>query len=139
MSYRETMQRRDSPPLTSSNAPARRLILVEDDESVRRSMTMLLRTRGFQIDAYRSASEFLMMTGQHDGDCLLIDYKMPRIDGIELIQRIRRQKDETPAIMVTGYYSDSLKQRALVAGFAEVLEKPLVPKRIQSLISKVTR
>lgn len=123
---------------TSSNAPARRLILVEDDESVRRSMTMLLRTRGFQTDAYRNGSEFLMMMGQHGGDCLLIDYKMPRIDGIELMQRIRQQKDETPAIMVTGYYSDSLKQRALGAGYSEVLEKPLVPKLIQSLIAKVT-
>ena len=78
-----------------------------------------------------------MTMGQHDGHCLLIDYKMPRIDGIELMQRIRRQRDDTPAIMVTGYYSDSLKHRALLAGFADVLEKPLVPKALQTIITRV--
>ena len=104
------------PPNTSLSSPSntaiRRLILVEDDESVRRSMTMLLRTRGFQIDAYRSGSEFLTMTGLHGGDCLLIDYKMPRIDGM---QRIRSNNDQTPGIMITVYYSDSLQRRALRA------------------------
>ena len=125
------------PPNTSLSSPSntaiRRLILVEDDESVRRSMTMLLRTRGFQIDAYRSGSEFLTMTGLHGGDCLLIDYKMPRIDGIELMQRIRSNNDQTPGIMITGYYSDSLQRRALRAGFSDVLEKPLAPKSLQAM------
>lgn len=113
-----------------------RLVLVEDDENVRRSMTMLLRARGFQIDAYRTGSELLMMQGLHGGDCLLIDYKMPRLDGLELMRRLRAQKDVTPGLMITGFYSDTLRTKALTAGFSDVLEKPTTP---DSLIGMIRR
>lgn len=111
-----------------------RLVLIEDDENVRRSMTMLLRARGFQIDTYRSGTEFLMMQGQHGADCLLIDYKMPRMNGLEVMRRARTRKDETPAIMITGYYSQSLRDRALLAGFTDVLEKPAAPGLLIEMI-----
>ena len=113
--------------LGENRDPPSRLVLVEDDENVRRSMTMLLRARGFQIDAYRNGIEFLMMQGQHGGDCLLIDYKMPRIDGLELMRRVRQQDDHTPGIMVTGLYSETLRNRALTAGYTDILEKPSTP------------
>lgn len=117
-----------------SKATPSRLVLVEDDENVRRSMTMLLRARGFHIDAYRNGTEFLLMNGQHGGDCLLIDYKMPRIDGLELMRRTRQLNDHTPGIMITGYYSDSLKQRALNAGYLSVIEKPTTPSNLDTAI-----
>lgn len=113
---------------------ASRLVLVEDDENVRRSTTMLLRARGFQIDAYRNGTEFLMMQGQHGGDCLLIDYKMPRIDGLELMRRTRQQDDQTPGIMVTGFYSETLRNRALIAGYTDILEKPSTPTSLIEMI-----
>ncbi len=102
---------------------------------MRRSMTMLLRARGFIIDAYRSGTEFLTLQGRHGGDCLLIDYKMPRLDGLEVMRRVRAVNDTTPAIMITGYYSDSLLSRARSAGFAEVLEKPATPEALIRMIS----
>ena len=111
-----------------------RLVLVEDDENVRRSMTMLLRARGFQIDAYRNGTEFLMMQGQHGGDCLLIDYKMPRIDGLEVMRRLRLLNDRTPGIMVTGFYSETLRNRALTAGYTDILEKPSTPGSLIEMI-----
>jgi len=111
-----------------------RLVLVEDDENVRRSMTMLLRARGFQIDAYRNGTEFLMMQGQHGGDCLLIDYKMPRIDGLEVMRRLRQLDDRTPGIMVTGFYSETLRNRALTAGYTDILEKPSTPGSLIEMI-----
>lgn len=111
-----------------------RLILVEDDENVRRAMTMLLRARGYHIDAYRSGTEFLMTHAAHGGDCLLIDYKMPRIDGLEVMRRLRAEQDSTPGIMITGYYSESLRQRALDAGFAEIFEKPAMPGALVAMI-----
>lgn len=114
-----------------------RLVLVEDDENVRRSMVVLMRARGFHIDAYRNATEFLLMNGQHGGDCLLVDYKMPRIDGLELMRRTRKLNDQTPAIMITGFYSDSLKDRALAAGYANVLEKPSTPTMLEAMIAGV--
>lgn len=103
---------------------------------MRRSMTMLLRARGYQIDAYRSGTEFLTLQGQHGGDCLLIDYKMPRLDGLEVMRRLRAENDQTPAIMITGFYSDSLENRARSVGFASVLEKPAQPDLLVQMISE---
>lgn len=117
--------------------PHSRIVLVEDDENVRRSTTMLLRARGFQVDAYRSGAEFLTVRGQHGGDCLLIDYKMPHVDGLEVMRRLRLGNDRTPGIMVTGFYSNSLNQRALQAGFAKVIEKPATPSIVVEAIESV--
>lgn len=118
-------------------APVSRLVLIEDDESVRRSMTMMMRARGFQIDAYRNGTEFLMMRGQHGGDCLLIDYKMPRVDGLEVMRRLRAQNDATPAIMITGYYSATLRDKAILAGYADILEKPSTPDAVIEAVSRL--
>lgn len=114
-----------------------RLVLVEDDENVRRSMTMLLRARGFKIDAYGSGTEFLMMQGQQDADCLLIDYKMPRIDGLEVMRRVRELQDDTPGIMITGFYSTTLRDKALAAGFTEILEKPTTPLTVINAVRDI--
>lgn len=118
----------------TASIPRGRIILVEDDDNVRRSTTMMLRARGFQIDTFRSATEFLLMDGRHGGDCLLIDYKMPRIDGLELMRRLRAIDDQTPAIMITGYYSDSLQARAISVGYTSIIEKPTSPAALIDLI-----
>lgn len=131
------MSSNKAPSDRAKAASASRLILVEDDENVRRSMTMLLRARGFRIDAYRNGTELLMMNGQHGGDCLLIDYKMPRIDGLELMRRTREINDRTPAIMITGYYSDSLQERALQVGYSSVVEKPSTPAILEDTIRQM--
>jgi len=128
----ESSERPERDPRTISS----RLVLIEDDENVRRSMTMLLRARGFVIDAYRSGTEFLTLQGRHGGDCLLIDYKMPRLDGLEVMRRLRAGNDTTPGIMITGYYSDSLLARARSVGFSEVLEKPTPPEALIRMISE---
>ena len=123
-------------PPRNEHVTQSRLILIEDDENVRRSMTMMMRARGYQIDSFRSGTEFLMMRGQHGGDCLLIDYKMPRVDGLEVMRRMRALNDETPAIMITGYYSATLRDKAITAGYADILEKPAAPNAV---IDAVTR
>jgi len=97
-------------------------------------MTMSLRARGFHIDAYRSGVEFLMMNGQHGGDCLIFDYKMPRIDGLELMRRTRDLDDYTPGIMITGFFSSSLQDRAILAGFKGILEKPVLPQYLEKVV-----
>ena len=126
---------------SDSSAPIRaknvsRLVLIEDDENVRRSTTMMLRARGYKVDAYRTGTEFLLNARDHGCDCLLIDYKMPRVDGLEVMRRLRGTEDQTPAIMITGFYSETLRNKALSAGFSDVLEKPALPNSLVEMIQK---
>ena len=101
---------------------------------MRHSLTMLLRARGFSVDVYRSGIELLGNRHMPDADCMLIDYKMPRLDGLELIRRLRQAGSTIPALLITGFFSNTLSNRAKEAGFNGVVEKPSIG---DSLISEI--
>lgn len=99
-------------------------MLIEDDEDVRRSLTLLLRAHGFSVDVYGSGMELFSNRTLPNPDCFLIDYKLPRMDGLELLQKIRARGSDIPALLITGYFSNTLEDRAETAGFHSVIEKP---------------
>lgn len=113
-----------------------RIGLVEDDEEVRYSLMMLLRSRGYAVDSYRNGMEILTNQPSLEVDFLLIDYKLPRLDGIELLEKLRAAGDETPAILITGFYSTTLRDRALKAGYLDVVEKSSNPQGILERLSE---
>lgn len=104
--------------------PSTRIALVKDSDEVRHSLTLLLRTRGFSVQPYRTAVEVLSSPFLPEADCFLIDYKMPSINGIELLNRLRADGVAAPALMITGFVTTYLTDVALQAGFAAVIEKP---------------
>lgn len=114
------------------------IVVVEDDESVRRSLTLLLRARGFSVDVFRSGIELLASRRLPEADCLVIDYKMPNMNGLDLLRSLRDQGLNTPALMITGYFSNTLSSEAAEAGYDSVFEKPSfgvgLLDRIQSLM-----
>lgn len=112
-----------------------RVVVIEDDDSVRRSLTMMLRARGFTVKVYRSGVELLSNRTPIDAHCMLVDYKMPRVDGLTLLSRLREAGNVTPALMMTGFFSSTLRGRALDAGYSEVLEKPMHSASLMSWIS----
>lgn len=101
------------------------VLLSDDDTSVRRSLHLLLRSRGFSVLAYASGAALLLDPQTQSGDCLVVDYLMPDIDGISLLRQLRSAGWCGPAILITAHYADKLVESAQEAGFAAVLEKPL--------------
>lgn len=108
-----------------SRAGAYCILLSEDDSGVRRSLQLLLRSKGYNVGSYTSAKALLVDPRAHTGDCLVVDYRMPVIDGVAVLKALRAAGWPKPAILITGHYSARLAARALEAGFADVLEKPL--------------
>lgn len=110
------------------------IVIVEDSRVVSRSLKLLLRARGYSVETFESGTELLALKRVPLPDCFLIDFKMPGIDGIELLKRLKALGSTAPALMISGYLNTGLKDRAINAGFADLIEKP--PER-SVLIAKI--
>lgn len=112
------------------------ILLLEDDNAVRRSLQLLLQGRGFDVKAYAGAAALLADPEARKAGCLLADYRLSTSDGISVLEALRARGQATPAILMTAFGSDEVATRASSAGFAEVLEKPF---RDHVLIAALTR
>jgi two-component system response regulator FixJ len=118
---------RHSPSSHSKSGPLPRksmIYVVDDDYDVLTSLRFLLETEGFDVRTFRSGSALLGSSVRRDADCLIVDYKMAGIDGLELVLRLRRLDVSTPIVMITGYPDENIATKASSAGVRKVLLKP---------------
>lgn len=107
-------------------AVANRLVLVvDDDPAVRNSLKFSLEVESFIVRDYSSASELLRETEIADAGCLVIDYHLPEMNGLEMLNRLRARRVAAPAILITSHPSAFVRQRAAEAG-VRIVEKPLL-------------
>ncbi|OHV26508.1 response regulator [Rhizobium sp. RMa-01] len=99
--------------------------LVDDEEALRRSLTFLLVSAGFAVRAHSCAKAFLDLLPLSGRSCLVTDLRMPDVDGIELLHRLRRFNMDVPAIVITGQGDVAAAVQAMKAGASDFLEKPL--------------
>jgi FixJ family two-component response regulator len=102
------------------------IYVVDDDAGVLGSLQFLLETDGFEVRTFRSGMALLNAAAPDGIDCLVIDYKMPDINGIDLVARLRDQHVAAPVILITGYPDENISARAAAAGVEHVLQKPLL-------------
>lgn len=103
---------------------ARTIHIVDDDEAIRQSVSFMLRKAGHHVETYASGTEFLKTATRETQGCVLLDVRMPEIDGLEVQARLARQGIMLPVIMLTGHGDVTLAVRAVKAGAIEFLEKP---------------
>lgn len=100
------------------------IYVVDDDYDVRTSLRFLLETEGFEVRTFRSGVALLGSSTRNRADCLVVDYKMAELDGLELAHRLRRLHVSTPIILITGYPDEKISAKASLAGVHQVLLKP---------------
>jgi two-component system response regulator FixJ len=103
---------------------ARIVHVVDDDEAIRQSVGFMLKKVGYAVVTYASGTEFLNKTTRATQGCVLLDVRMPKIDGLEVQARLAKQGIMLPVIMLTGHGDVTLAVRAVKAGAIEFLEKP---------------
>jgi FixJ family two-component response regulator len=106
---------------------ARPLIsVVDDDHSVRESLARLIRSVGFGVQTFGSAEEFLGGDHGRHPDCLILDIRMPGMNGLELQRELAVSDRDLPVIFITAHGSDQeVRARAIAAGAVDYLLKPL--------------
>src|SRR4051812_36417569 len=100
------------------------IYVVDDDYDVLTSLRFLLETEGFDVCTFRSGSALLGSSTRQGADCLVVDYKMAGIDGLELVEALRGLDISTPIILITGYPDANIVVKASSAGVRQVLLKP---------------
>ena len=115
-----------------------KILLLEDDSGVRRSLQLLLQAQGFDVRAYAAGAPLLSDESTDEAVCLIADYRMEDLDGIAVLLRLRAKNWAGPAILITAFSSQDLRERATLAGYAVVLEKPLRQHALVETVSRLT-
>jgi len=98
--------------------------LVDDDASLRRSVGFMLKTSGHQVQTYDSGAELLKNIAQLEQGCILLDIRMPGMDGLEVQQALQERGVGLPVIIMTGHGDVALAVKAMKAGAVDFIEKP---------------
>jgi len=98
--------------------------IVDDEEPVRKSLAFLLTVSGFAVRVHDSAAAFLEVAPGLRDACLVTDLRMPGMNGVELLQHIRKQALNIPAIVITGHGDVPMAVEAMKAGALDFIEKP---------------
>ena len=100
------------------------VFVVDDDESVRRALGRLLRSAGYGVSGFASAVGVLAEVERNTPACMIIDVRMPIVDGLELFERLRSADIAVPVIFITGHGDIAMAVRAMKAGAFDFLAKP---------------
>ncbi len=113
------------------------IVVVDDDEGVLDSLVSLLSIEGHRVTGFSSASAFLREAVDLSPDCVITDIRMPRIDGLSLIERLRELGlGAVPLIVVSGHADVPIAVTAMQLGAMTVLEKPFPPARLLEAVAK---
>ncbi len=117
-------------------APAARVVVVDDDQSVRTSLARLLRTAGYDVEALASAREFLARPPEEAPACLVLDVRMPGLTGLELQGLLATTGRRSAIVFITGYLDVRTSVSAMKHGAVDFLTKPV---HAQELLGAIAR
>ncbi len=117
-------------------APNALVFLIDDDASVRKGVSRLLRSAGYKSESFESASDFLQRE-QHPGPaCLIVDVRMPGINGMDLQETLIQRRREEQLIFITGHGDISMCAQAMKAGAADFLPKPFQDEELLQCVQR---
>ncbi len=98
--------------------------VVDDDESLRRSLSNLLRSVGFGVETFASADEFLRSAQRENTGCLVLDLQMPGMSGLDLLRQLAFRDSRIRVVILTAHGDEETRRRSLQAGAVAFLDKP---------------
>ena len=98
--------------------------VVDDDESLRRSLSNLLRSVGFGVETFASAEEFLRSDQRENTGCLVLDLQMPGMSGLDLLRQLAFRDSRIRVVILTAHGDEETRRRSLQAGAVAFLDKP---------------
>ncbi len=107
-----------------------RVLVIDDEAEIRRSVRMILEYEGYDVIEASSGPEGIALTEKESPDLIFLDVKMPGMDGLETLQRIKASNDAIPVVIISGHGTVSTAVEATKAGAFDFIEKPLASERV---------
>ena len=113
--------------------------VIDDDDAMRDSLDFMLGSAEFHVSLFESAEHFLNAASSVDFGCVVTDVRMPGIDGIELLKRLKASRSALPVVIMTGHGDVPLAVEAMKLGAVDFLEKPFEDDRLIGMIDAALR
>lgn len=113
-----------------------KVLLVDDEEEFVETLAERMRTRGMDVSTSNSGANALQLVDDEDFDVVVLDLKMPGVDGIEALKRIKRRRPEIQVVLLTGHATVEKGVEAIKEGALEFLEKPVDLRSLTDAIGK---
>lgn len=121
----------------ATQTKATTVLIVDDEKNMRLTLSDILMEEGYHVTTASTGEEAVAMCEMHGFDVILMDVRMPGINGVEAFRRIRRHREGVRVIMMSAYSVDDLKQAALDEGAIAFLPKPLDVQKVVQMIGEV--
>jgi two-component system response regulator FixJ len=112
----------------------RRIHVVDDDEELRWALASVLTRQGFEARQHVSALSFLENVAPDEGDCVLLDLRMPEMSGLELLVKMKEARFFMPVVMMTAYANVELAIRVMKEGAVDLLQKPFSDETLMAAL-----
>ena len=114
-----------------------KILLVDDDEWIRDSLGLYFEGEGCHLLAVETAEEGVEALKGQDYDIVMVDYRLPGMDGLEFLKRIQKTKTHAMKVLVTAYGNEEVVSEAVNRGIRDFIEKPFTIKTIEASLSKL--
>jgi DNA-binding NtrC family response regulator len=121
-------------PLRNGPSIPPHVLLVEDERSVAKGLAMVMREEGYQVDLADTGQAALEKFGESEFDLLVADLRLPDMDGMEVIERVREKRPNTNVVVITGYPSVSSAVQAVKMGVSDYLRKPFTEEEFKTAV-----
>jgi FixJ family two-component response regulator len=126
--------------MTELTIAKHKICVLDDDPAVLQSLRFLLETHGFKVRTFSTAVTMLTSIEPDDVDCLVIDYKLPHMDGLDVAALLRQRNVAAPIVLITGYPHQHMAEKAAAASIDYILFKPHLEEslvtRVREIISR---
>jgi DNA-binding NtrC family response regulator len=127
-------------PLNAHSSPVHRktlrALVVDDEPVVCESCRRILIGQGFQVETSTDSSTGLRLAELNEYDVILLDIRMPFIDGVRFLERLRQVRPVVPVIVITGHAADAYTRAAYRLGICECIAKPFTPAEIAQAVHR---
>ncbi len=114
-----------------------KIMLIDDDEWIRDSLGLYFEDEGCHLLALETAEEGIEALKGQNYDIIMVDYRLPGMDGLEFLKRIQKTQSHAMKVLVTAYKSKEVVSKAMKTGIDDFIEKPFTTKTIEESLSRL--